>query len=75
MAGYSAMARVHGGGVRAIAWTGGAGAERDVIEVRPAAWRPPVERVQPPSVRERWTWFREELGMMTFFLLDPESWR
>jgi hypothetical protein len=31
--------------------------------------------VPRPTLRERWEGLREELGMMTFFLLDPESWR
>lgn len=78
MAGYSTMAEVRGGRVRAIPWATDAG------RARPEA-SPGVEhaRVETPPVRarpretlgERWAGLREELGMMTFFLLDPESWR
>jgi hypothetical protein len=78
MAGYMAMGRVRGGGVRAI--TRGVDTERhaDVVVRRPVRddGRAPAGAVTPPpTLRERWDSLREELGIMTFFLLDPESWR
>ena len=75
MAGYATMMRVQGGPVRALAFDGAPGrvaqrstdAPADVGLERPARPR--------PTVRERWDGLREELGMMTFYLFDPESWR
>jgi hypothetical protein len=84
MAGYAAMAQVRGGRVRALAWTGapgvaGADVERDGAQVDGATAVAPgaclVHGAEDPTLADRWAWFREELGMMTFFLLDPESWR
>jgi hypothetical protein len=75
MAGYMAMARVQGGRVRTLAWDGRAASERTDVEVRPARDDAALEDSPAPTLLEQWTWFREELAMMTFFLLDPESWR
>ena len=78
MAGYAAMSRVQGARVRAMAWP-------DVrvtadwataAPSRPADPAGSIEDDRPgPTLLERLGWLREELGMMTFFLLDPESWR
>jgi len=77
MAGYMAMGRVRGGGVRAI--TRGVDTEPDPDLGRTPVsddGRAPAGAVTPPStLRERWDSLREELGIMTFFLFDPESWR
>jgi hypothetical protein len=75
MAGYMAMARVQGGRVRALAWDGDAAVEPVVADVRSVSDASTVEDAPAPTLGERWTWVRDELGMMTFFLLDPESWR
>ena len=78
MAGYMAMGRVRGGGVRAI--TRGVDTERDAdlvvrTPVRAHGRAPAGAETPRPPLRERWDSLREELGIMTFFLLDPESWR
>jgi hypothetical protein len=80
MTGYAAMARVSGGRVRAIAWH--APAEGDARGREPEPVPVPVVRrgvVLPAGprmpARDRWAWIRDEVGMMTFYLLDPESWR
>jgi hypothetical protein len=75
MAGYVAMARVQGGRVRTLAWDDGSATER-LDPPTPARRGAGTRDTSPsPTLLERWTWFREELSMMTFFLLDPESWR
>ena len=77
MAGYAAMSRVHGARVRAVAWPDArVAADAGVAARWVAEGSEPSTAVPPgPTVRERLRWWREELGMMTFFLLDPESWR
>jgi hypothetical protein len=78
MAGYAAMSRVQGAQVRAMAWPDG----RANVDAAPAARARSAELTgsivddgPEPTILERLGWLREELGMMTFFLLDPESWR
>ncbi len=75
MASYATMARVQGGRVRTLAWDAGAGDAVTGARVPVPAHGATRDDDPPPTLRERWTWFREELAMMTFFLLDPESWR
>jgi hypothetical protein len=69
------MARVHGGRVRALAWDAPCPSEAHAPDgpLDLAAER--LDERSSPTLEERWWWFREEVGMMTFFLLDPESWR
>ena len=78
MAGYVAMSRVHGARVRAMAWPDARGAADGMLATPTRVVEGTVaipDEPQGPTVRERLAWWREELGMMTFFLLDPESWR
>jgi hypothetical protein len=74
MAGYSTMARVRGGRVRALAVDGAPGLDRRQApaRIRPVAGLP---QDAGPTLGERLASLREELGMMTFYLLDPQSWR
>lgn len=76
MAGYAALGRIEGGRVRTLAWSRSAAEDLLLTELHRVAAVPeepgrPLDEV----IRERWTVLREELSMMTFFLLDPESWR
>jgi hypothetical protein len=85
MTGYSAMARIEGGRVRMLAWSAPEiAAEEPVVEpvtVRAVAGtrgRVPVLAGSTPSpigLAERWWRLREQLGMVTFYLFDPQSWR
>lgn len=70
-----AMARVQGGRVRTLAWDGAPASEALDGATPPRCECAAREAGPAPTLIERWTWFREEVAMMTFFLLDPESWR
>jgi hypothetical protein len=69
------MARVDGGRVRALAWRPAPALDRDGPDAIVEADVEGCENHPPPTLGDQWRWFREELGMLTFFLLDPESWR
>lgn len=75
MAGYAAMARVQGGRVRALAWDAADAADAIDAGQDRVSGDAPHDDGPAPTIRERLGWWREELAMMTFFLLDPESWR
>jgi hypothetical protein len=74
--GYSAMARVDGSRVRAIAWNGRV-PDCDIRATADAADDAAMvlEADLGPDLVERWDRFRDQLSMTTFFLLDPNSWR
>jgi hypothetical protein len=77
MSGYAALERVDGGRVRAIAWSG-PGRSDDLPFPVPHVTRDRArvdDRPLADRVRERWAILREEWAIMTFFLMDPESWR
>ena len=75
MAGYAAMARVEGGRVRALAWAPPWDGEPATPDGRLELAADRCDLHPPPTFEDRWRWFCDELGMLTFFLLDPESWR
>lgn len=75
MAGYTAMARVGSGRVRVLAWEPVRVPDVESCDGPVDLAADPCDLHPPPTFEERWRWFREEVGMMTFFLLDPESWR
>ncbi|HEY3334531.1 MAG TPA: hypothetical protein VGK16_04770 [Candidatus Limnocylindrales bacterium] len=79
MSGYVAIGRVEGGRVRAIAWE-----DRSREATLTAAAAAPdaagdaallLDADRGSELSERWSRFRDQLSMTTFFLLDPESWR
>jgi hypothetical protein len=72
------MSRVQGARVRAMASSDARVAVETAHAAPPAAEEAPasvLEETREATIRERLGWWREEVGMMTFFLLDPESWR
>ena len=79
MTGYTAMARVERGRVRALAWDGGLAwdgppARGAAVVEDPAA----VASVEPDdrvTLGEEIDRFRDQLRMVTFYLTDPDSWR
>ncbi len=73
MDGYVTLTRVRAGRVRTISLERARPLEE--LLPQPVACATTRRAGTPLALRERWTWIREELGMMTFYLLDAESWR
>ena len=76
MAGYVAMARVEGSGVRALGLTSRPPSDEPTGTDEPvgvvAAALEPDDGI---TLGEQWERLRDQLAMVTFYLTDPESWR
>lgn len=74
MSGYVASARIAGPAPRLVRRAPDA-EEADPRATLVAAVEPVVEPDAADELDERWTAFRERWSQLTFFLLDPNSWR
>ena len=76
MAGYVAAARIDRAVVRPMRWAdlwhdrGDAAADEIVTPADDGAARPAT-----PGLAERWGRFRDAVGQLTWYLLDPQGWR